>query len=93
MGRQWLVIPLGLLMILLSAYSSEEKRTDLSLTIAVPIHDGQRAIQVGCQASGFNEIVENLSEHRVNLWREWCSWGYFNLMFKFTGEKVLRGLQ
>jgi len=87
MGRQWLVVPLGLLLILVSAYTAEGERADLSLTIAVPIHNGQRTIQVGRQATRFNVIIENLSEHRVNLWREWCSWGYFNLRFQFTDEK------
>lgn len=87
MGRRWLMVPLGLLLILALVYTAEGKRADLSLTIAVPIHNGQRTIQVGRQAPRFHVIIENLSERQVNLWREWYSWGYFNLKFQITDEK------
>gem|GEM_PF-5097344 len=73
MSRQSLLVPLGLLLIFASACAAEGELADLSLTIAVPIHDGQRMIEVGRRATHFNVIIKTLSEHRVNLWREWCS--------------------
>ena len=84
-GRWWLLVPLCLLLILTSGYAAAEK-AELSLTIALPIHNGQRTIQVGRQAARFHVIIENSSERQVNLWREWYSWGYFNLKFLMTDE-------
>lgn len=85
-GRRCSLVPLGLLLILTSAYADEE-HADLSLTVAVPIHNGERTIQVGSQALRFQVIIENLSPHPVNLWRERYSWGYYNLQFQITDEK------
>jgi hypothetical protein len=87
MGRWWLVVSFGLLLILASAYTIAGNQADLFLTVEVPIHNGQRTIQVGRQASLFHVVIENSSEHQINLWREWCSWGYFNLKFQITDEK------
>ena len=81
------MVPLGLLLILTSAYTTAGEQADLSLTIAVPIHNDQRTIQVGRQATRFHVIIENSSERQVNLWRERYSWGYFNLKFQITDEK------
>jgi hypothetical protein len=35
----------------------------------------------------FYVVVTNTSESPVRLWREWCSWGYFNLSFVVTDER------
>ena len=86
MNRWWLTGSLGLLLILASVYSAAEEQEALSLTVAVPVENGQRTIQVGRQATGFQVIIANTSERRVNLWREWCSWGYSNLKFQITDE-------
>lgn len=86
MNGWWLMGPLGLLLILASAYSAAGEQADISLRIAVPVENGQRTIQVGRQATPFQVIIENISGSRVNLWREWCSWGYFNLKFQITDE-------
>lgn len=87
MGRCWLMASLGLLLALTSGYTVAGVQSDLSLTIAVPIHNDQRTIQVGRQATRFHVIIENLSERQVNLWRERYSWGYFNLKFQITDKK------
>lgn len=34
----------------------------------------------------FHVVVTNVSKQPVRLWKEWCSWGYFNLSFVVTGE-------
>jgi hypothetical protein len=86
-GKWCLIVPLSLLLILTSAYSAGRERADLSLTIAVPIHNGQRTIQVGRQATRFHVVIENLSKLQVKLWRERYSWGYFNLKFQITNDK------
>jgi hypothetical protein len=40
----------------------------------------------------FFVILTNTSDHKLSVWNEECSWGYFNLSFEFTGKdgKVFR---
>jgi hypothetical protein len=35
----------------------------------------------------FYVVVTNASGELIRLWKEWCSWGYFNLSFEVTDEK------
>jgi hypothetical protein len=37
-------------------------------------------------SSHFHVVVTNVSGEPVRLWKEWCSWGYFNLSFVATAE-------
>lgn len=47
----------------------------------------------------FHVVVTNVSPRPIRLWRDWCSWGYFNLSFvgterdgkAFTVKRKLRG--
>jgi hypothetical protein len=34
----------------------------------------------------FYVVLTNATDHDLNVWKEWCSWGYFNLSFEFTGK-------
>lgn len=34
----------------------------------------------------FHVVISNASGGPIRLWREWCSWGYFNLAFVVTDE-------
>jgi hypothetical protein len=50
-----------------------------------------RAIELWRPEQHFYVVVTNVSDEPVRLWREWCSWGYFNLSFVVTdgaGEEV-----
>ena len=40
-----------------------------------------RAIELYRPSQHFHVVVTNISDEPVRLWREWCSWGYFNLSF------------
>lgn len=51
---------------------------DLSVAIAAPEHFGKRSIDAG---GTFNIVLSNTAKHEVRVWREWCSWGYFQLSF------------
>jgi hypothetical protein len=55
----------------------------LSVAIAQPMHHGERWLDV----RGFHVVVTNLSKQPQKVWRDWCSWGYFNLTFKLIDEK------
>ena len=46
-----------------------------------------RAIQLYRPSQHFHVVVTNVSDESVRLWREWCSWGYFNLSFRVTDEE------
>ncbi|MBI5724683.1 MAG: hypothetical protein HZA50_12040 [Planctomycetes bacterium] len=34
----------------------------------------------------FHVVITNTGTKPINLWREWCSWGYFNLSFEIIDE-------
>lgn len=64
------------------AWAGQDEHIPLSLSIAVPVRGKQRSIE----NAQFHVVVRNISTHNVNLWREWCSWGYFSLSFEVTDE-------
>ncbi len=45
-----------------------------------------RSIELHQPSQHFYVVVTNTSGEPIRLWREWCSWGYFNLSFVVTGE-------
>ncbi len=56
--------------------------------IASPQRDGKRTISF---SKGFPVVITNLSNRPLGVWREWCSWGYYNLTFEartHDGRKV-----
>ena len=69
---------------LASAFAADEAKPALRVSIAVPANNGRRAIILNRPDSHFHVVVTNVSDKPVRLWREWCSWGYFNLTFKVT---------
>jgi len=67
-----------------------------TLTV-LPVAAGDWAIDVVPSDSGkenkviyihypFSVVLTNLTDHDLTLWKEWCSWGYFNLSFELTGK-------
>jgi hypothetical protein len=44
------------------------------------------AIELYRPSQHFHVVVTNVSKEPVRLWREWCSWGYFNISFTVTDE-------
>jgi hypothetical protein len=58
----------------------------LTVTIAQPLYRGARGLSVSGKESHFHVIVSNVSKQPQKVWRNWCSWGYFNLTFKVTDE-------
>lgn len=53
------------------------------VSIAVPEHFGKRSIS---QNGSIHVVITNAGGSPVALWREWCSWGYFNLTFEIVDE-------
>jgi len=52
------------------------------LVVAVPQEDGQ----VLDLSRPFHVILTNRTSHNLTVWKDSCSWGYFNLSFEFTGK-------
>jgi hypothetical protein len=59
----------------------------LSISIAVPARNGERRIEYRDKSTHFHVIISNTSDKPQQIWREWCSWGYFGLSFEFTDER------
>ncbi|MCP5424539.1 MAG: hypothetical protein H6970_05670 [Gammaproteobacteria bacterium] len=70
-----------------TASAQEVNHSDLSATIAVPLHDGSRMIDLYSPDNHFHVILSNHSDTVLHLWREWCSWGHYNLSFEITDEQ------
>src|SRR5262245_12383625 len=82
MSARWLAaLVAALIPSALQAAAAPPRRT-LAVAIAVPEHLGRRPISLGARAEVFHVVITNVSEQPVRLWREWCSWGYFNLRFE-----------
>jgi len=58
----------------------------IGVSLAIPIHNGERRVEYRDQTTHFDVIVSNTSDKPERIWREWCSWGYFGLSFEFTDE-------
>lgn len=35
----------------------------------------------GSQDRHFSVIIKNISDRKITVWREWCSWGYYSVWF------------
>jgi hypothetical protein len=62
--------------------SDEAKSPQLSVRI-VPTNHKEKAGRV--IDGTFHVVVTNVSKQPVRLWKDWCSWGYYNLSFTATG--------
>ena len=47
---------------------------------------GTRGITLIDPSQHFSVVLTNVGKNRIRLWREWCSWGYFNLSFEAQDE-------
>ena len=48
--------------------------------------EGPQLITLHQPSQQFHVVVTNVSGKPLRLWREWCSWGYYMLSFRVTGE-------
>jgi len=65
-----------------SALSSRESvDSSLKVAISIPPSRGARTLHY-VKGRHFHVTLTNTSSHEIQLWREWCSWGYFALSFE-----------
>lgn len=57
----------------------------VSVGFAVPSSRGKHTVVLRGDGA-FHVVVENTSSQPVNLWREWCSWGWYNLSFEIIDD-------
>ncbi len=81
------VLGLGAVAKLSDARAGEiDKTTALAVRI-VPtqyMEKGGGLILLKQPSEHFHVVVTNVSSVPIRLWREWCSWGYYNLTFLVT---------
>ncbi len=68
--------------------ANKAQRSEVLVGIASPERNGKRTISF---SKGFPVVITNLSNRPLGVWREWCSWGYFNLSLEVRtsdGRKV-----
>lgn len=72
-----------------STEAVEVKPESLRVSFALPKRGDARTLSLGESAAEFHVVLTNISSEPVRLWKEWCSWGYFNLTFEleFDDEK------
>jgi hypothetical protein len=70
-----------------AAPAAAEMKPPLKVAIAVPAgKSGVRTVTLARPESHFHVVLTNTSDKPLTLWREWCSWGYYNLAFEYTDE-------
>jgi hypothetical protein len=85
----------GLLLLALAAGPSSAQE-DSAVGLAVRIvptgftETGGRAITLFDPSQHFSVVITNVGKSPVRLWRDWCSWGYFNLSFEATDQDGMR---
>jgi hypothetical protein len=62
--------------------AGDAPKPELTVSIAAPENHGSRSIIINQPDSHFHVVVTNVSDKPQKLWREWCSWGYYDLSFK-----------
>lgn len=65
-----------------STQTVEVEKESLRISISLPKRGDQRTLSVGDSAAEFHVVLTNVSAAPIRLWKEWCSWGYFNLSFE-----------
>jgi hypothetical protein len=94
MTRRWL---LGVLGCAVAAKPSDARPPDsagvgvAALTVRIVPTDFEeetgRVIAMNRPSQHFYVVATNVSGQSIRLWREWYSWGYFNLTFQVTGQE------
>jgi hypothetical protein len=83
-----------LLMALAARPVTAEEDSAMSLAVRIVptryTEPGGRVITLFDPADHFSVVLTNVGRDPLRLWRESCSWGYFNLTFEATDEQGTR---
>jgi len=86
--RRIAFVSLAAITLLIHSTSAAPAREPLAVRIVPTRHDetSGRGIELRVPPNHFQVVVTNVSNQNLRLWREWCSWGYFNLSFEATDQ-------
>ena len=86
----FLLLDIWLLSSVLCIYANEDK-SPFSLTIVFPLSYDVKEKMIYGNKSYFHVLLKNISNEPQRIWKEWCSWGYYNLSFEMIseGKKIL----
>jgi len=58
----------------------------IQVAIAIPLHNlkQERELMYSALKPHFHVLISNISDQPQNIWREWCSLGYYALSFEVT---------
>jgi hypothetical protein len=91
MARSWMaslsVFLVAIVALEAVGITAQDDQSPFSVAIAVPTRFGKRSIELYRPEQHFHVVLTNISKHDVSVWREWCSWGYFNLSFEVTDSE------
>ncbi|MEM7660147.1 MAG: hypothetical protein AAF399_28820 [Bacteroidota bacterium] len=79
---------LGLWMGLMSLLYGQQGPLQIEVLVPISTPDGQREISLERYAR-FQVLLTNVSDQSIRLWKDWNTWGYFNLQLDWrSGERV-----
>lgn len=67
-----------------TSQASAPAESDVAISLAIPLHNGERRVEYRDGCLHFAVVVTNTSKKPVRIWRDWCSWGYYGLEFEIT---------
>ncbi|PHS10429.1 MAG: hypothetical protein COA78_11385 [Blastopirellula sp.] len=63
------------------AAGADAKKADWGIQIVPPKSESVYGSTIRLREP-FHVVLTNTSGKKLNVWREWCSWGYYNLTFE-----------
>lgn len=70
---------------------ADAERPTLMVSIATPRVNNIQDLHLSGKDATLAVVVTNLSSKPVSVWRDWCSWGYFNITLEFCDETAAAG--
>lgn len=74
-----LLVTASVPMAVVAADERPDGKAPIALSIAIPVHHGQRSLN---EYNQFHVLVTNVSDKPVRLWTDRYSWGYDSLSFE-----------
>ena len=85
-----LVVTFWLLMLSASAASAQQQAPFvLSLVVSISTPDGERELAMDRYPRFYVQFI-NISEQPQRIWKDWNSWGWFNLSLRMQSEQGVR---
>ncbi len=74
-----------------SIFAQEISPVQLDLIIPISNPEGEREISLE-KYPRIHVLITNHSDQAIRLWKDWNSWGYFNLSFSYQANSTIKGI-